>query len=82
MWENWCFDKDLIRGLILLGKAGKGLVFELFKCFCKRCFFLTLAPRSALEKFAAFMNPENKPAKENCALSWPSALEICGETVL
>ena len=37
---------------------------------------------SALEKFAAIVNLENKPTKVNWALSWPSALEICGKTVL
>ena len=51
-------------------------------CFCKRFFFLLLAPGSALEKFAAIVNPENKPTKVNWTLSWPSALEICGKTVL
>ena len=50
--------------------------------FCKRFFFLLLAPGSALENFAAIVNPENKPTKVNWALSWPSALEICGKTVL
>ena len=49
---------------------------------CKRLFFLLLAPGSALEKIAAIVNPENKPTKVNWALSWPSALEICGKTVL
>ena len=48
----------------------------------KRLFFLLLAPGSALEKFAAVVNPENKPTKVNWALSWPSALKICGKTVL
>ena len=48
-------------------------------CFCKRFFFLLLAPGSALEKFAALVNPENKPTKLNWTLSWPSALEICGK---
>ena len=37
---------------------------------------------SALEKFAATVKPENKPTKVNWTLSWPSALEICGKTVL
>ena len=41
-----------------------------------------MAPGSALEKFAAIVNPENKPTKVNWALSWPSALEICGKIVL
>ena len=31
------------------------------RLLCKRCFFLLLAPGSALEKFAAIVNPENKP---------------------
>ena len=48
-------------------------------CFCKRRFFLFLAPGSALDKFAAIVNPENKPTKVNWTLSWPSALEICGK---
>jgi len=30
-------------------------------CFCKRLFFLLLAPGSALEKIAANVNPEGKP---------------------
>ena len=51
-------------------------------CFCKRRFFLLLAPGSALEKFAAVVNRANKHTKVNWALSWPSALEICGKTVL
>ena len=49
---------------------------------CKMYFFLLLAPKSALEKFAAIVNPENKATKVNWTLSWPSALEICGKTVL
>ena len=48
-------------------------------CFCKRLFFLPLAPGSALEKFAAIVSPENKPTKVNWTLSWPSASEICGK---
>ena len=48
-------------------------------CFCKRCCFLLLVPGSVLEKFAAIVNPENKPTKVNWTLSWPSALEICGK---
>jgi hypothetical protein len=28
------------------------------------------------------VNSENKPTKVNWTLSWPSALEICGKTVL
>ena len=51
-------------------------------CFCKRPFFILLAPGSALEKFAAIVKPENKPTKVNWTLSWPSALQICGKTVL
>jgi hypothetical protein len=53
-------------------------------CFCKRLFFLLLAPGSALEKPAAIVSLENKPTKVNWTLSWPwpSALEICGKTVL
>ena len=53
---------------------GKGLGFELGNCSCKR-------PRIALDNFAAIVNPE-KPTKVNWTLSWPSALEICGKTVL
>jgi hypothetical protein len=52
------------------------------KKICKRFLFLLLAPESALEKFAAIVKPENKPTKVNWALSWPSALDICGRTVL
>ena len=63
------------------GKGGKERERERTGCFCKRFFFLLLAPGSALEKFAAIVNPENEP-KVNWTLSWPSALEICGETVL
>ena len=51
-------------------------------CFCKRFFFLLLAPGSALKKFAAIVNPEIKPTKVNWTLSWPSALEMCEKTVL
>ena len=40
---------------------------------CNMYFFLLLAPGSALEKFAAIVNPENEP-KVNWTLSWPSAL--------
>ena len=49
-------------------------------CFCKRLFFLFLAPGSALDKFAAIVSPENKPTKVNWTLSWPSASEICGKS--
>ena len=52
------------------------------KEICKKILFLLLAPESALEKFAAIVKPENKPTKVNWALSWPSALDICGRTVL
>ena len=61
---------------------GKGLGFELGYCVWKRPTFLLLAPGSALEKLAAIVNPANKPTKANWTLSWPSALEICGRTVL
>jgi len=47
-------------------------------CFCKRLFFLLLAPGSALENFAAIVNPENKPTKVNWALSWPSDAQCLG----
>jgi hypothetical protein len=40
-----------------------------------------LAPGSALKKFAVIVNPEIKPTKVNWTLSWPSALEMCEETV-
>ena len=63
--EKLFFNKGLISGLIVLGKA---LDFELGNCFWKRPSFLLLAPGSALEKFAATVNPENKPTKVN----WPS----------
>ena len=49
---------------------------------CKMFFFLLSAPGSALEKFAAIVNPESKPTKVKWTLSWPSALEICGKIVL
>ena len=52
------------------------------KDMCEMLFFLLLAPGSALEKFAAIVNPEDKPTKVNWTFSWPSALEICGKTVL
>ena len=50
-------------------------------CLCKRRVFLLLAPGSALEMFAAIVNPEKRPTKVNWTLSWPSALEICGKVV-
>jgi hypothetical protein len=58
---------------------GKGLDFELGNCLWKRPTLLLLAPGSALEKFAAIVIPENKPAKVNWALSWPTAVENCGK---
>jgi len=61
---------------------GKGLDFKFGNCLWKRPTFLLLAPGSTLEKFAAIVNPENKPTKVNWTLSWPSALEMCGKTVL
>ena len=51
-------------------------------CFWQRPAFLLLVPGSALEKFAAIVSPENKPIKVNWTLSWPSALQFCGKTVL
>jgi len=51
-------------------------------CFCKRRVFLLLAPGSPPEKFAGIPNLENKPTQVNWALSWSSALEICGKAVL
>jgi hypothetical protein len=51
-------------------------------CFCKMFFFLLLPPGSALEKIAGSVNPGNKPTKVNWALSWPSALEMCGKAIL
>ena len=50
-------------------------------CFWKRPTFLLLAPGLALEKLAAIVNPANKPTRVNWALSWPSALEMCGKTI-
>jgi hypothetical protein len=44
--------------------------------FCKRLFFLLLAPGSALEKFATTVNAGNKPTKVNWTFSWPSAFDI------
>ena len=32
-----------------------------------------------MENVAAIVNPESKPTKVNWALSWPSALEMCGK---
>ena len=61
---------------------GKGFDFEFGNCFWTRPTFLLLSPGSALEKFAALVNPENEPTKVNWTLSWPSAVEICGKTVL
>ena len=66
------FNKGLISGLILLGKVWiLNLAIALVK-----------GPESALENFAAIVNPENTPTKVNWTLSWPSALEIRGKTVL
>ena len=42
-------------------------------CFCKRLFFLLLAPGSALEKIAANVNPEGKP------WTGPSHGPVCGK---
>ena len=69
--EKLFFNKGLISGLILLGKVW---VLNLAIALVK-------GPGSALENFAAIVNPE-KPTKVNWTLSWPSALEICGKTVL
>ena len=44
--------------------------------------FFTLGFRISSEKNAALVNPGNKPSKVNWALSWSSALEMCGKTVL
>ena len=51
-------------------------------CFCKRLFFLPVAPGSPPEKFAVIRNLGNKPTKVNRTRSWPIALDICGKTVL
>jgi hypothetical protein len=69
------FNKGLISSLILLGKAW---ALNFSTAFVK-IVFLLLAPGSALEKFAAIVIPENKPAKVNWALSWPTAVENCGK---
>ena len=70
--EKLFFNKGLISGLILLGPVWTlNLVIALVK-----------GSGSALENFAAIVNPENKPTKVNWTLSWPSALEIRGKTVL
>ena len=74
MCKKTVLNKGSISGLIFFGK---GLGFELGNCSWKRHTILLLAPGSALEKFAAPVNPENKPTKVNWTLSWPSALEIC-----
>ena len=80
--EELFFNKGLISGLILLEKACALNSRIAFVKGFSMLFFLLLAPGSAMEKFAAIVNPENKPAKVNWALSWPSALEMCGKTVL
>ena len=59
-------------------EGGRGRERERKGCFCKRLFFLLLAPGSALENFAAIVNPENKPTKVNWALSWPSDAQCLG----
>ena len=70
--EKLFFNKGLISGLILLGPVWTlNLVIALVK-----------GSGSALEIFAALVNPENTPTKVKWTLSWPSALKICGKTVL
>ena len=62
---------------------GKGLGFELGNCFWKKAYLSSLGSRiSSGKKLAAILKPENKPTKVNWTLSWPSALGICGKTVL
>ena len=58
-------------------KKERGSEKEREGCFCRRRYFLLLAPGSALEKFAAAVNPGNKPAKVNWALSWSISLKMC-----
>ena len=82
----WKFVEKLFFNKGLYNKRsdsfGKGLDFEFGNCLWKRPTFLLLAPGSALEQLVAIVNPENKPTKVNWTLSWPSALEMCGKTVL
>ena len=75
LWKKLFFNKGLYNKRS--DSFGKGLGFEVGNCLWKRHTFFLLAPGSALEKFAAIVNPENKPAKVNWTPSWPSALEIC-----
>ena len=65
-----------------IGSFRKGLKFEIGSCFCKRRFFLFLAPGSPQEKFATILKPGNKPIKVNWTLSWSSGLEISSGVVL
>jgi hypothetical protein len=77
--EKLVFNNGLLSGRIFFGK---GLGFELFNCFCKKCVFFSLGPTITSEKFAAIVNPANKTTKVNWALSWPGALEMCGKVVV
>ena len=58
----WKFVEKLFFNKGLYNKRsdsfGKGLDFEFGNCLWKRPTFLLLAPGSALEKFAAIVNPE------------------------
>ena len=61
--EKLFFNRSLISGLILLRKAWALNLSCAFVICVSMCFLLLLAPGSALEKFAAIVNPENKPTK-------------------
>ena len=50
--------------------------------FVKGLSFFSWLQNQLWKKNAAIANPENKITKVNWTLSWPSALEICGESVL
>ena len=43
---------------------------------------VSLGSRISSGKVCCNVKPANKPTKVNWALSWPSALQICGKTVL
>ena len=60
----------------------RGIGREREGCFCKRLFFLLLAPGSPQGKNAVILNLGNKPTQVNWSLSWSSVLDICGKNVL
>ena len=76
--EKLLFNEGSISGLILFGKAwALNLAIAFVKGFS---FFSKL--QDQLWKSLINVNPENKTTKVNWALSWPTALEICGKAVL